>query len=377
MDLRDLLVTENTKKGMDEYKAFDNILNMLKTQKKNTKDKNELALISENIKTVQKNRRDYMKRFSYTKNPMIFDFETETPKDIRACAVKRCCDAMKAGFSNLRNGNIRHFNLSYKKKSEKEQSFETTPIMVSIHNGYVKMAPEFLKDDCVIKTHKKISKVSKIENNVDFVRINKTYYVHICVKTYPKECENLETIAGVDLGIRSFATVYSHNKDNTVIWEYKHRSDLLRKLNMKKNLLKALKGVRKKQISKIEKKKKDLVNLLHWDFINHLLSENDVVYLGDIKSHDIVNGGKNSLLNQAFHDLSFFKLKQRMIYKAYVKGKKVFLVKEHHTTKTCSCCGKINNNVGAKEVFECNHCSMVTGRDMNASKNMMLKGLFS
>ena len=67
-------------------------------------------------------------------------------------------------------------------------------------------------------------------------------------------------------------------------------------------------------------------------------------------------------------------LKQRLIYKAYVAGKKVFLVPEHHTTKTCSSCGTINHNVGSKEIFECNSCKLITGRDMNASKNMKLKG---
>jgi len=376
IDLRDLLVTEKTQKGMDEYKAFDKDINDLKKLKKNAQNKNEEELINLRIKDIQQQRRDHMKSFSYTKNPMIFDFEKNTPKDIRACAVKRCCDALKSGFSNLRKGNIRHFHMTFKKKKDEEQSFEMTPKIISIHNGYIKMAPEFFKDDCLIKTHKKISKVSKIENNVDVLRVHGKYYVHICVKTEPEGCKDLKTVAGVDLGVRTFATVYSHNKGDVVIREYKHRSDLLRRYNMKMNLLKTTKGVRKKHISKIEKRKKDLVNLLHWDFINNLLSENDVIYLGDIKSQNIIKGGKNSLLNLAMKDLSFFKLKKRLIYKAYVKGKKVFLVPEHYTTKTCSCCGQINNNVGSKEVFQCDHCSLVTGRDMNASKNMILKGLF-
>jgi transposase len=54
----------------------------------------------------------------------------------------------------------------------------------------------------------------------------------------------------------------------------------------------------------------------------------------------------------------------------------VFLVPEHYTTKTCSCCGTINNKVGSKEIFECGECNLITGRDMNASKNMKMKGFF-
>jgi putative transposase len=66
-----------------------------------------------------------------------------------------------------------------------------------------------------------------------------------------------------------------------------------------------------------------------------------------------------------------------MLYKASVAGKKVILVPEHYTTKTCSCCGVINENVGSKEIFQCSHCNLKTGRDMNASRNMKLKGLYT
>jgi putative transposase len=133
--------------------------------------------------------------------------------------------------------------------------------------------------------------------------------------------------------------------------------------------------IRKKQYIKIDKRKIDLVDRLHWEFINDLLSHNDVIFFGDIKSHDIVKKSKNKTLNLAFNDLKFYKLKQRLLYKAYVQGKKVFLVPEHHTTKTCSGCGYINDHVGSKEIFDCPNCKSKTGRDMNASKNMLLKGM--
>ena len=130
----------------------------------------------------------------------------------------------------------------------------------------------------------------------------------------------------------------------------------------------------KKQFNKMEKRKSAYVDGLQWDFINDLLNRNDVIYLGGIESHDIVKGGKNKSINTAFNDLKFYQLK---MYKAYTKGKKVFIVPEQYTTKTCSGCGTLNHKVGAKEVFECSHCNVVTGRDMNASKNIKMKGLMS
>ena len=374
-DLRDKLVTQNTKKGMDEYKAFDPLIKELKQQQKKSEDKEEIKQIKDRIKDLQQQRRDEMKAFDAVSNSLIHQFELNTPKDIRACAVKRCCDAMKTGFTNLMNGNIKHFNLKYKKKTDKLQTIELTPKLISVQDGEIKI-PSLGKKDCLLKTHKPVN--VNITQNVDIVRNRNEYWVHLCVPVDIKPSSSpLKTVAGVDLGIRTFGTVHSHNTECDQITEYKHRDDLLKKLNMKIKLLKSLKRrIRKKHITKLEKKKTDIVDCLHWEFINHLLKHNDVVYLGDIKSHDIVKGSKIKYLNIAFNDLKFYLLKQRLLYKAFVLGKKVFMVPEPYTSKTCSCCGALNDKLGSKEVFECDCCKLVTGRDMNASKNMMMKGMF-
>jgi len=70
-----------------------------------------------------------------------------------------------------------------------------------------------------------------------------------------------------------------------------------------------------------------------------------------------------------------FILKQRLIYKAGTLGKPVYLVPEHFTTKTCSSCGNINQYVGSSEIFTCNTCNFIAGRDVNAAKNIKMKGL--
>lgn len=377
-DLRDLLVTDQTKKHLDVYKAYDSSIEELRSKKKE-KDKITKQKIDEQIKRIQQLRRDAMKDHSYEKNSLIHAFELETPKDIRSCAVKRCCDAYTTGFSNLKNGNIKHFNLQYKRKKEKHQCFEMTQKNISIRDGKIRICPEYFKEHTVLKVHKSSLKKIKdlsISNNVDMVRTLYGYYLHLSIKTNPQTPKKQEMVAGVDLGIRTFATVHSNaiTTNETVITEYKHRADLLRRLNRKKELMSG--RIRKKQYAKIDKRKINVVDKLHWDFINNLLQYNDVVYLGDIKSHDIVKGGKSRFLNTCFNDLKFYKLKQRLLYKAYLKGKVVVLVPEHYTTQTCSSCGHLHKNIGSKEVFTCPSCNMTTGRDMNACKNMKLKGYF-
>lgn len=403
-DLRDLLVTEQTKKHYEEYKEYDTIINELRKIKKVATEQTEKDKIDKEIDKIQQDRRDKMKEFDSSKNPMIKEFELKTPKDIRASAVKKCCDAYKSGFSNLRNGNIKSFNPKFKKKTEKEQSFEITPKLISIVNNpiinktkkkekkeikgtFIKLTPSLMIDSLIkiSKNSQKKIKNLEIDKNVDIKRIESNYYLYICVSWEKKlscieERPNHEkVVSGGDIGVRSFLTI--HQGENKIV-EYTHRSDLLKKLNKKLFVLKNLsksrnKQTKKKFLDRIDKKKVDLVDKLHWDIINDILKENDILYLGDIKSHNIVKGGKNTALNRDFNDLKFYKFKTRLLYKASVYGKGVILVKEHNTTKTCSCCGKINNNVGSSKIFNCEACGLVTGRDMNACKNMKLKGYFA
>jgi putative transposase len=375
-NLRDKLVTENTKKEYKEYKDFEEQIKVLKNENKDALEKNKLNQL---IKDKYKELRDTMKIFKPIKNLEIKDFEVNTPKDIRSNAVDRCCDAYKTGFSNLLKGNIKFFNLKFKKKFDPKQTIELTPKNITIKNNIIKILPDSFNDECVLKVKLKSKKIKELifNKNIDITREKGEYFLHVPLKTKYNETCKKNVVAGIDLGIRTFATVHSNNiSDNhTTITEYIHRQDLLKKLNKKLDTLKVKKKIRKKQYNKIEKRKINLVDKLHWNIINDLLLKNDVLYLGDIKSHDIVKKGKNKTLNRAFNDLKFCKFKQRLFYKASLLSKQVILVKEHYTTKCCSNCGIINNNVGSKEVFECQSCNLTTGRDMNASKNMKMKGL--
>ena len=381
-DLRDKIVTENTKKHYDEYKQYEDEIKILHEAIKLSTNDIDKAKIKLDIKVKYAELRNHLKTFPPQKNTEIHEFELFTPKDIRSNAVKRCCDAYKSGFTNLKHGHIKSFNLKYKKKTEARQSIELTPKNISIIEGKIRILPETFKNDCFLKITKNNEvkyKTLVIKHNVDIIKEKGKYYIHIPMETELKEPTSLDRIAGIDLGIRTFGTVHTSSIGNkyTEITEYTHRRDILKNLNKKINVLKYKidHKVRKKQFNKIEGKKKNLVNKLHWDFINDVLEHNDVIYLGDINSHNIVKHGKNSSLNREFNDLKFYILKQRLIYKASLYNKIVVLVPEHYTTKSCSSCGELNHNVGSKETFTCQYCNLCTGRDMNASKNMIMKGL--
>ena len=128
---------------------------------------------------------------------------------------------------------------------------------------------------------------------------------------------------------------------------YNYRKRLLDKLNREIILIKNKTGrnnrLRKKSLIKREEKKTNIVNDLHWKTTNHLLKKNDVIFYGDIKSHDIVRKNKNKKLKRSFNDMKFYKFKERILYKASILSKLVICVNEAYTTKTCSFCGNMYN----------------------------------
>jgi putative transposase len=381
--LRNLLATERTKTESSEHRYYTGYINKLKEQLQDISIIDEKEKLKEIIKFEEDNLKQIKKELPFKKNPLIYDFELETSNEIRSNAIKSVCDAYKSVYSNFSAGNIKYININYKKKTEKS-CVELASSEVSIKNNKVNICPGKLKINSLFKISKRNIRKYKnvqINSNSDLVLNKGNYFLHMTVSTEVTENKKLDTVSGGDLGIRTFLTLYNGKK----VYEYKHNPETLKKLNTKLKMLKTLRQkplkkntrskVRKRHLNKIEKKKVDLVESLHWNIISHILKENQVIFLGDIKSHNIVKGNKNKTLNRDFNDLKFYQFKQRLLYKASLQKKSVYLVNESYTTQSCSHCGHLWKTIGDSKVFNCSKCHSIFGRDINASKNMILKGI--
>jgi len=76
-------------------------------------------------------------------NIFINEFEKNTPKDIRAGAIKDIISHFKTGFTQIKNGTISNFKLNFKKKKQINESvclpktsFEIKPSHVSVYSTY-------------------------------------------------------------------------------------------------------------------------------------------------------------------------------------------------------------------------------------------------
>ena len=71
---------------------------------------------------------------------------------------------------------------------------------------------------------------------------------------------------------------------------------------------------------------------------------------------------------------SFHSFKQKLAWKCSLYNKKLFIVDESFTSKTCGRCG-ILNDVGGNEVYECTSCRLICDRDVSGARNIFIKNL--
>ena len=394
--LRDKLVTEDTKKNNKEYKDFIVELQELTDKKKLLnkellQNKKDIAKQQELIKQIEmqekliidkkKSRNEIIKTLATEKNTGIKEWEFNTPKAVRDGAVNDVCKAYKTGFINLKLGNIKFFKMHYKKKTNPDKCVCIPKSLVKNKNGIIHLSSHFFKENCKFKMGKKTLKKYKdlkIDNDTRIIKQKDTYYliVPIPVEEIPKK--PLVNYCGIDPGIRTFMTSFGNNE----CIEYHHNEEAIKSLNTKIMILKELRGLKfrkrilKAKLNRIETRKSNLINELHWKVITDLLNRNDVIFYGNIKSHDIVKNKNNKTLNRNTNELKFFQFKQRLLSKATEKNKRIVMVNEAYTSQTCSFCGSMYKP-GCSKVYDCKNCNRKTDRDVNASKNILMKGILS
>jgi len=84
-------------------------------------------------------------------------------------------------------------------------------------------------------------------------------------------------------------------------------------------------------------------------------------------------GKKN---NQNFVSIPFLKLIRQIEYKSEMDGIKVVRITEEYTSQTCSSCGIVRkSNRKYRGLYACKDCGLVLNADVNASRNMIQKGV--
>ena len=226
----------------------------------------------------------------------------------------------------------------------------------------------------------------KIRQSMDICKINNVtvehtpsgkYFVVLNVEFTPQPMTNMGGIIGIDVGIKEF---YSDSNGNAVSNpKYLERS-------MRKLIREQRKLSRKEKGSNNRNKQRVKVALVHEKVTNQrndflqkqstiLIRENQTICIEDLKVRNMM---RNHKLAQHIGSVSWSKFFDMLAYKATWYGNDIIKVPTlYPSSQTCSCCGYKNPLVKnlAVRVWECPDCHTMHNRDINASINILKKGL--
>ena len=207
---------------------------------------------------------------------------------------------------------------------------------------------------------------------------------------FKPETSNSQSIIALDPGVRSFLTGFDGekfidigNRDITRIFRLGQHID---KLISTKTTLKGRQNKYKRQrlnkkINSLFIRIRNLIDEVHKKVAKWLTTEYRVIFLPTFESSQMVakSGNKKRKLNsktvRQMLNWAHYRFKQTLKFHALKRGATVIDVTEEYTSKTCTKCGHIHQNLGGSKHFKCPHCGHSMPRDWNGALGIFLKAL--
>lgn len=115
---------------------------------------------------------------------------------------------------------------------------------------------------------------------------------------------------------------------------------------------------------------------LHWKTINYLTENYKNILIGDMSVKSIISNETSNLTKMTkriANSLRFYEFRTRLEYKCKCTCSNYYKINERFTSKMCSNCGWINENLKGQKIFNCKECKKIIDRDVNGSRNIYIK----
>ena len=314
-------------------------------------------------------------------------WQKEVPYDTRQLALKQLITSYKTSLTLKKKGLIKSFNIQYLKKKSPRQVFYIDKNALKVNdNGLLSIFPRRLKDKRKIRNRKRDRK--KLKNYLDGnIQCDTIIQKQACGKWYiciPKEEtkpiyeEASYKSVFLDPGVRTFQTFYSPEGLCGKIgddYSINYIAPLLEKYDLMKSLGK------KRKCSLLITKTRNVIDDLHRKTSKFLVDSFESIIIPPFETQQMVMIPKttrrkiNSKVARNMMALAHYRFQQCLLYQAKKYGRKVISMEESYTSKTCGCCGKLNDKLGSSKVFKCSICLMEADRDLHAARNLCLKTL--
>ena len=202
------------------------------------------------------------------------------------------------------------------------------------------------------------------------------YYLSILIDYNINQKDKLDTVIGLDLGIKDFIVDSNRNRYENKHF-YKNKEQKLKKLQ--RQLSKKQNGSNNRNKLKIklakvhEKIRNQRLNYLH-QITSKILNENQIICIEDLNVNGMM---QNHKLAKSIQELSLFEFRRQLEYKCRWYGRQLIIIDRFYpSSKTCHNCGYIYKGLRLSErEWVCPHCKSLIDRDYNAAQNILDEGL--
>jgi putative transposase len=306
-------------------------------------------------------------------NDLINKWELETPKDVRAGAIKDLSDRYLTLIKMVQEKKITHFKMNFRSK-RKDTSIVIPKKTINFQDGNLYIYTTKYKFGIVkiTKRQRLFLKKNPIEKDSRLQIKRGKYFLCIPIKIKTRKTQENKGVCSLDPGVRKFQTVYSNNEvvhigvKRELMKKYFNKLDKLQSLRMKGQINK-----KKRYENRVRDKLENLIDDLHYKTINYLTKTYSTIILPTFESQKLLKKMEGRITKRML--LAYYQFKVRLQEKCVQDGNRLEICTEEYTSKTCGQCGNIKNDLKKQEVYKCIKCGLEVDRDTNGARNIMIK----
>ena len=340
-------------------------------------------------KTMYKENKESLSLSDMKKDLKNLYIEYPWLKEVDSVCIRTSLEDLDRSFINFYNGygypkfKSKNYKDTYRttciRRSSKEKNYSN--IELDLENKEIKL-PKLGK--VKIKGYRNKKEFNGKIFNATIKREGYKYYVSLSVEE-EIEVEDRKEIKypiGIDLGIKDLITTSDGNKYKM---EEKIKRQEKRIKGLQKKLSRCKKGSNnsykvKMKIKRAYQKIRNMRKYLIHEITTKIVKENDLIVTEDlnVKSMIMKKESKKSHLSKYISNASFYEVIRQLLYKCDWYGK-VFIQVDRYfaSSKKCSHCNYKNRKISDLNIreWECPCCGNINDRDINASINILRKGI--
>lgn len=357
----------------------------------------------------------YQKDYELNKDLQKSERKYKTKKELY-WAVKSALDkrnlfyktrVVERAIDNFLNAWQAHFLMAevglpkFNKSNSPKQSFgwNNQRFDILTHNNPKFKIFSLMKMKILLRYHVNLPDDALIKQ-ISVSKQNKKYYVSFNVE-YQKDVKQIiltdlksDKLVGIDLNINKIAINNTLIDTKSKIFsKFKYGKTFIRlQRKQSRRVVISLKSNKSlgsnfnktqlklnKILERISNRKKHYYNVISKEIVNNF----DFIAVEDLTVKNMTKRPHKNIkqkrgLNKSILDASFYQLRNMIEYKAKHNGKLFIAVAPEYTSKTCSNCGAIKEDLSLSDrVYKCDSCGFTLDRDINAFRNILIKGLQS